>query len=234
MQLLLNLTRGEPSTARDCDAVRILAELFRVLEETRPHKERTLEALHFDLWDLMNGFAYEYCITKYARVANSVEYAKYSTMTASIKHYLDFDCLYLAENLSASDYRHVRVGYEHLALAIKFASDIGSLGRELKNEDNFNLVRVLALESGIAGIERRVQNDAEYEALMNNLQGVIQKVREASQEKLEASRAALALAPSVDTRMVLAGASAFIETYFRQDQFAPTAPTAPKVQRSVE
>jgi hypothetical protein len=236
LQLLLNLTRGEPSSARDCDAVRILAELFRVLQETRPYKERTLEALHFDLWDLMNGFSYEYCITKYARVANSVEYAKYSTMTASIKHYLDFDCLYLAENLSASDYRHLRVGYEHLALAIKFASDIGSLGRELKNEDNFNLVRVLALESGVAGIERRVQSDAEYEALMNqeDLKGVIQKVREASQEKLEAARAALALAPSVDTRMVLKGATDFINIYFRQDQFAPEAPTAPTVLRSVE
>jgi hypothetical protein len=241
LQLMLNRTRGEPTSAKDCDAVRTLEALFAELDRTlRNNRQHMLKAFHFDMWDLMNGFAYEYCITKVSRLANSEEYTKYSTMTASIKHYLDLDCLYAEEYPSASDYRHLRVGYEHLGRAIKFASDIGSLKRELKNEDNFNLVRILAVESGISEAEQRLDNAEQYETLMNQdaMKRVLQEVRERAEKEMNTAREHLARTQSEplrqDTQTVLKAVTGFMQVYFQQDQFAPEAPTAPKALRSVE
>jgi hypothetical protein len=238
MQLLLSRTgQGVPAPEKDCPAVHALRELFTQLDATRPpNREHMLEAFHFDLWDLMNGFGYEYSINKLARLANSEEYSKYSTMTASIKQYLDLDCIYAAQYPSAADYRHLRVGYEHLGRAIKFASDIGTLKRELKDEDNFNLVRILALESGLTTIEQRVESDEQYEALMNQdaLKQAVQEVRKRAETELNAARSHLEQATAVDTRMVLKGVTRFIDKYTRQDQLAPTAPTAPAARRSAD
>jgi hypothetical protein len=235
LQVLLNrMGQGAPAPEKDCDAVRTLNALFTELHATRPSRVHMLEAFHFDLWDLMHGFGYEYSINKLARLANSEEYSKYSTMTASIKQYLDLDCIYAAEYPSAADYRHLRVAYEHLARAIKFASDIGTLKRELRDEDNFNLVRILALEAGLTEIEQRVESDAQYEALMEKqeLQDARKEVGERARAELRAAGQHLERAPSVDTKTVLKAVTRFIDKYTQQDQLAPKAAMAPAAQRS--
>jgi hypothetical protein len=221
LRLLLHRSRGEAAPVSDSKAALTLDELLSLLSAELPRKNAPLEAFYFDLWDLMNGFSYEYCINKLGRVANSVEYGKYSTMTASIKHYLDLDCLFAAQEVSPSDYRHLRVGYEHLGLAIKFASDIGTLKRELMDEDNLNLVRILALEAGLsgAGVQQKLEDEAQYESFREQLRPHVEKVRQLAQEKLAAADAAFTGLSSVDARPVFKAVTRLVETYFKSDPY---------------
>jgi hypothetical protein len=218
MRALLDYRQGKSGNTQGSSAAQVLEEMLAKLP-TDPSRARQREAFLFDLWEVMTGFSYEYCINKALGVANSVEYGKYSTITASIKHFLDLDCLFASEVLEDSVYRQLRVGYEHFGLAIKFASDIGTLKRELVEEDNLNLVRILALESGIPEAARKLRSEAEYEALLPRLEPVCGRVRQLANHHLDSAREALARVPGVDTASVVKTVSGLVESYSKRDPF---------------
>jgi hypothetical protein len=216
VQLLLCHSRGEEVHAPSSSAARTLQEILAKLPQDAS-KAHLRELFLFDLWDLMTGFRYESCINRVTRGANSLEYGKYSTMTASIKQFLDLDCLFATNELPSHSYRTLRVAYEHLAVALKFASDVGSLKRELVDEDNLNLVRILALEEGVPELERKLENEAQYEAILPRIEPLLTKVRQQAQAKLESARSLLDKVPEVDTRQLLASLTKVIEIYCKCD-----------------
>ncbi|HEX8441025.1 terpene synthase family protein [Archangium sp.] len=220
MQLLTLRLQGRSDQVPDSGAARVLHEMLELLPATAsPAKERLRQALYFDLWEEMTGFSYEHCINSVRAAANSVEYGKYSTMTASIKHFLDLDCLFAADELEDTVYRKLRTGYEFLGQAVKFASDLGTLKRELLEEDNLNIVRILALESGLPGMERKLETEAQYEALLPSLQDIFVRSRKLALDNLESARALLAPVTEVDTRPLVKTISGLVESYCKRDPF---------------
>jgi hypothetical protein len=217
-QVLLSRSRNEVPASLGYSAARTLDEVLTALP-TDPAKAHLREVLYFDLWEEMNGFRYEYCINKVGAAANPLEYGKYSTMTASIKHFLDLDCLFATHVPEPASYRLLRKGYEHFGLAVKFASDLGTLKRELLEEDNLNSVRILAQEAGITSLEGKLESEAQYDALLPSLVPVFDKVRQLATDNLEAARLVLANVPGVETRPLLKSISGLIETYRKRDPF---------------
>ncbi|WP_257445869.1 terpene synthase family protein [Archangium lipolyticum] len=188
IQLLVDCSQGKtPPAESTSSAVRTLKEVLTKLP-TDPAKAQLREAFYFDLWVMVNGFVYEDCINNKATlVANSTEYARYSALTASLKHYLDLDYLFSKEEPDPAAYRLMRKGYDHLALAIKFASDIGSIRRELKNEYNLNLVTILGMEEGTFFATHRL-NDTKLKEALSLLQPQLDKVRDLAMKELTIGR----------------------------------------------
>jgi len=109
------------------------------------------EPVGFDLWEVAHGFCYEFLINRNPAQATHFEYRRYSAMTASIKIMLDFDCLCAARPLDVSEYRILRRAYDELSSAIKLASDVGTLRREVYEENNMSYLRILAEERTDSG-----------------------------------------------------------------------------------
>ena len=106
-----------------------------------------------DLLEVIHGFRYEHLINRSPRLANSVEYGRYgATMTASFKVHLDIDMARSVARRSApGPTETLRIAYDLFSTALEVRlRRIGSLRRELADEDNLNSVRIHALEHGIA------------------------------------------------------------------------------------
>jgi hypothetical protein len=148
--LLLSRTTNVALPASTSPAEAVLRRLFALIPSV---DARRVEAFHQSLWELMNGFAYEHAINAQPRLATSSEYSRYSTMTASIKSHLDIDWMFAATPPPATVYRRLRTAYDHLSLALKYSSDIGTLRRELREEQNLNLVTLAAAEAGLIELD---------------------------------------------------------------------------------
>lgn len=219
IQLLLRRSRGEPGPlpGATAGAATLDAILSQVPQDAASAPLR--ELLYFDFWELMTGFCFEYAINKERWAANSEEYGKYSTVTAGIKHFFDLDCLFADRTLEPTTYRRLRLGYEQLGLAIKFASDMGSLKRELLDEDNLNIIRIRAMESGVPGVERKLENEAQYQAVLPTLQPLFEKTRQKAFDNLNTCRELLTGVQGLDTAPFLKAVTAIVETYSKRDPF---------------
>lgn len=118
--------------------------LGRMAEIVPSGKIGRLDALGFDLWEVVNGLCYEHLINKSPSHATVAEYRRYSTMTASVKVLLDIDLSLAASPLDRKTCRALREAYDEATLALKLASDIGTLEREIHDEDNLSLLRILS------------------------------------------------------------------------------------------
>src|SRR5262249_11107996 len=139
--VLVARSLGTLAETSDSSAARVLAHVLLSLPDT---SEERRWAIELDWWELVTAFNYEYYSNRSRRLANSAEYRRYSTMTISVKMHLDIDLAFSDVDLNDDVYRKLRVAYDHLSQAIKYASDIGSLRRELVDEDNLNVVRIVA------------------------------------------------------------------------------------------
>ncbi len=127
--------------------------LTRLAELTPGGSIRRQDPLGIDLWEVVQGLNFECFINHSPALGTPMEYRRYSTMTASLKVLLDVDCLFASEVPEPAVYRALREVYDELTCAVKLAGDVGTLRREVHEEDNVNLLRILALptEDGIAG-----------------------------------------------------------------------------------
>lgn len=126
------------------------ALLWRLAELTPGGSIRREEPLGIDLWEVVQGLNYEWFLNHSPEMGISTEYRRHSTMTASLKVLLDVDCLFSRSVLEPSAYRALREAYDEMTCAVKLAGDVGTLHREVHEEDNVNLLRILA-RSGDAG-----------------------------------------------------------------------------------
>jgi hypothetical protein len=218
MQLVLHRSRGEtPPPGLVSGVTRAFDDILQALP-TEPGKARMRDMFYMDLWPLMTGFKYEYCINQMPEAANSLEYCMFTPLVAGISHYLDLDCLFAASELPPAVYGRLRGAYAHIGQAFKLSSDIGTLKRELLEEDNLNLVRIKAREAGVSGIERKLSGEKELEALRPTLQPFIDQVRQKATEHLEAARSELG-ATSLDTQRLVGTVSMIVQGYFKRDMF---------------
>lgn len=218
MQLLLHHSRGQPELGLGSGAAKALEEIFTALP-TEPSKAPMREMLYFDMWPLMTAFKYEYCINKLKGAANAFEYSMFAPLLGGISHYLDLDCLFATRELPLSTYGRLRDAYAHIGQAFKLSSDIGSLKRELLEEDNFNLVRLKAQEAGVSGLDRKLKGEEEFEALRPALQPFVEEVRKMANEHLSAANSVLATLPDIDSQRVLGTATKIVQSYFERDVF---------------
>jgi hypothetical protein len=221
MQVLLDHSRGVAGLSEGSRVAELMGAILKELPVspslTRSHLH---ELLLFDLWAVLSGFKYEYCLGKKPQVANSLEYRKYTTQVATFEHYLDLDCLFADRELAPTTYSQLRKAYEHLGQALKLASDIGSLKRELMEENNLNLVRILAAESGVFRLEQKVEREEEFEELRPRLQPTVLEVRRLATEQMEAASALMSpLDAEVDTQLVRKTASRMMQGYFERDLY---------------
>lgn len=129
--------RGEASSG----ASAVLERMARLVPAGRISR---LDALGFDLWEVASGLGYELFINRNPGLATPFEYRRYSTVTASMKVDLDIDCLLAASPPRQPVYRMLREAYDELGAAVKLAGDIGTARREVHDEDNMSLLRILA------------------------------------------------------------------------------------------
>lgn len=125
----------------------ILADAFESLEgRVDP---AALQVLRFDMWEQVYGLHYEALIGATPALATTREYGRYSVLVASIKIYVDVDLALSGHALAGADYRRARAVCDELACAIKSASDIGTLGREIA-EGSPNVVALRLRDAGFA------------------------------------------------------------------------------------
>jgi hypothetical protein len=185
------------------------------------------ELFHFDLWTLMTGFFYEDVLNKMPTVANSLEYRRYSTLVTGIKHYLVLDCLFASQELESAAFRNLREGYENLGISLKLAADIGSLRRELTQENNSNSIRIQAMEEGLLDTEATCLTDetrklglSEYKQdVLPKISRIRDDVKQEAEQHLSRARAAFAKVSGVDTSGVLQMVSWMVKDYFERDRF---------------
>jgi hypothetical protein len=202
---------GDASAERaESDAVKVLTSIFSRLPNRRPDDEA---ALRFDLWEVVHGLNYEYYINRSARLANSLEYGKYSTMTASVKVLLDVDCMACPRPIGHEPYSKLRLAYEHLTLAIKYSSDVGTLRRELTEEKNLNAVRIRAAEEHLLDLAYSVSSPEEYESVLGRVRPVMDEVRNIAKRHFDAALRLLSSVPSVDSTLVLQTVASLIQPY---------------------
>jgi hypothetical protein len=141
-------------------------------------------------------------------------------MTASVKVHLDVDCLFASASPSDTEYARLRQAYDHLTLAIKYASDIGSLRRELLEENNLNSVRILAAEAGVWPLSRLVGSDDECDGALRSMSPMVEEVKRLAEAHLEKAREISRGVPAIDTSRVLDTVSKIVRPYARgEDPF---------------
>lgn len=221
MQVLLDRSRGAEGRTEGSRVAELMDEILKAIPVSPSHTRGHLrELLIFDLWAVLSGFRYEYCLGKKPQVANSLEYRKYTTQVATFEHYLDLDCLFADRELAPTTYSQLRKAYEHMGQALKLASDIGSLKRELMEENNLNLVRILASESGVFRLEQKVEREEEFEELRPKLQPTVLEVRRLATVEMETATALLSpLDAEVDSQVLRKTASRMMQGYFQRDMF---------------
>jgi len=220
--VLLHHSRGEsgPAPTRSSSVAKALDIILSRLP-TSPDKAQYREMLYFDLWTLICGFKYEWCINQNPAVANSLEYRKYTTLVGSVLQYLDLDCLFATHPPSAAAYRKLREAYDHLGRALKFSSDIGSLKREVMNEgQNLNLGLVRAAEAGLAIGETPGEGEQKFEAIRSKLHLILEGVRKEATGYLASAQKPLdSISGEVNSQRLMMTVTAMVEQYFKHDVF---------------
>lgn len=166
-----------------------------------------LDALGFDLWEVVNGLCYEHFINESPSRATAAEYRRYSTMTASTKVLLDIDLAFAERPLEPLAYRTLREAYEEATCALKLASDVGTVQREIRDEDSMSLLRILA------GPPHAAADGRPKEALIAEALRHKEAVLELSREHWARARALFDAVPQVDTSGVARALSRLIEVY---------------------
>lgn len=221
MRMVLAQASGSPLVDPGSEAARTLGRMFALLPGDR---EQEREALYFDLLELMNGFGYEYNINRLPKLASSVDYCRYSTMTASIKTHLDIDWMFASAPLPRESYAKLRAAYDHLSMAIKFSSDIGTLRREILEEENLNLVRIMAAESGIIDLSVKISEER-YGIETDAMRGVVAEIARMASTNLASARSILSGLVEVDARPIIETVEAIVRPYLAgQDPFFAAKP----------
>ncbi len=99
-----------------------------------------------DILEMLTAFNFEFLINSQPYIANTQDYIRYSTMTASIKYFLLVDLALSNIRLSNAEFGALRNGYHHFSTAIKLSSDLGSFQREITEEKNLNYPLILLIE----------------------------------------------------------------------------------------
>lgn len=199
-----------PTASGSC--ARILDELWRILAPQLD--ESTQRVLLFDLWEQALGLQYEALINAQPELAAPTEYRRFAVLVASIKIYVDVDLALAGGVLAGRSYRVVRSICDTLGGAIKYASDVGSLRRELWEEDNLNAVLLAAREAG-AGLSQLRAGTA-----MQPLRGAIEATRAAAFACLDdARRSAARLGEEHDATQLLRVVQTLLTTYLEGDPF---------------
>lgn len=135
---LLNISLNQISSLKSPElSFCLIPKILKPFEKSKFHS-----LLRFDLLNIINGFFYEHQINTINGLSSIEEYLDYSTMTATIKHYLDIDYgLFKLENLH--NYNSLRIGYHYYSIALKLASDIGTYHREKQYENSLNSIAIL-------------------------------------------------------------------------------------------
>jgi len=226
MLMLMHHSWGAPLPAELSDSARLLGKILEAVKQVDPgdskFKARVREMFYFDFWALMTGFKHEACINELKEAANPMEYIKYTTLVGSIEHLLDLDCLFASTEVPPLVYNRLRVAYDHLGRSLKFASDIGSLQRELTEEDNLNLIRIEARARGIPEVEKKLSLQ-EFDALRPRLLPVVEEVRDKAQKHLKDASDILsevsATHPNLDFKVLVGTVSSIVQEYFKGDVF---------------
>lgn len=198
------LTGSSSTAASDARASSILERMKQILPGGSLDRSRPLG---FDLWEIIHAFTYEHFTNKSPERATELEYQRYSTMSASLKVFLDIDLVSNAP-LPAADYRGLRLAYDDLSCAIKLSSDIGTVRREIQQEDSMNLLRILA-EGRKA---RRESAGSEEDALTGALR-FRDEVAAKARAHLTAAEERFEALPDVGAQRVLGVVRRVVEVY---------------------
>ncbi|MFS8131464.1 MAG: hypothetical protein ACMG57_05840 [Candidatus Dojkabacteria bacterium] len=191
-------------------SVTILNTILDTLED------RNKELVILDLLEVINGFNYEYYINLNNKVANSIEYEKYSTVTAGAMVYLDIDAIYSDSDIDNSLYRNLRVSYDYYAKSIKYASDISGIERELKEENSLNIVVITAIEKGIITYEEFNNSKLNSEQILTKLRPILDSITKKSLDFMNEAEKYLSQIETIDRMRVSLTYKKVIETYLTQ------------------
>lgn len=167
--------------------------------------------LPFDLYEQVCGFTFDYRTNLLPSTVNSEEYLRYSTLTASIKAHVDVDCLVSEVAPTPADYRQIRSACDCFSIALKLATDIGSLARELHTEQSHGFITVLARERGLS-----LTTHQDRDSLIARFGD---EVRQRSTAALERGRAYLERVESFEVSSLSATVELIMNQYFIADPF---------------
>ncbi len=205
-----NARAGRATSEPSSVAARLLDEFWAQLPVAN---EEALDGIRFGIDEMLLGFSHEHTSNRRRRMANSLEYRKYGVAALGFKPLFDIDFAFVDVPPEPSVYTTLRMVYDHLALALKYASDIGSLERELAVEDNLNIVRIRAAETGRLPLDHaRPRGDA-LRVQLDALASTVAEIRLEVEASRAAARALLDRIPQVPMHAVLDTIDALIEHY---------------------
>jgi hypothetical protein len=132
----------------------------------------------FDISEILKALRYEYMTNKNLLTVNSFEYTRHAPLTASPIAYLDIDLASLGTFEDFSLYSKLRLACHYLSIGIKYASDIGTLKRELENESNLNIVIIKALEKKLIDSELLTKKNLNLDKIKLKLSSTINEIKE--------------------------------------------------------
>lgn len=184
------------------------AVLQRIADITPGGRVDRASALGFDLLEVTHGLCYEHLVNSAPGIATTFEYRRYSTMTASLKVLLDIDWMFCEARFEPVVYRTLREAYDELTCAVKYASDIGTLRREVHDEDSMNLLRILARGATTQEGREPTRDDALAQA-----QTFTEDVAHLCRAHLQRAEELFSRAAEVDARGVLQTMTQVSEVY---------------------
>lgn len=164
------------------------------------------DPIGFNLWEVGHGLCYEIYLNHNRNRATKFEYLRYSVMTASLKIFLDIDCMWAKRPLDAGTYATLREAYDELTRAIKLASDVGTLWREVYDEDNMNYLRILAGQF-------RETNVLSAESAMGDALRYRDEVTRLARTHLMAAQCLFVNAQDIDASELLNSGASIVEAY---------------------
>jgi len=195
-------------------ATKLLETLFSGL----PSKEGALQRLKLDIWEVACAFQYERRLKIRPSLATSFEYRRHCEIVGSIKPFLDIDFAFLDLPTTCSSYRTLRAAYEHISVAIKLASDIGTFQREIVDEDTLNSIRIVAAERGLLPLDIRPSKD-DFPRIRQRVAPIVEETKAIVTENIEQARTLLESTEMIDATSVFQTASYIIRQYI--DEFDP-------------
>lgn len=199
------LTEGANDEVDHAGASRLLACMAALVPAGRIRRS---EALGFDLLEVIQGLNFERFVSSNVVLATEFEYRRYGTMTASLKVLLDIDCLFVDPPLDGPSYAVLREVYDELTCAIKLASDIGTLRREVHEENSTNLLRILASSAR--------QGSGESQGVDQTMAAAMQYREQVAGEAsahVRRARTLLARVPRLEMRRFLGAVEKIVEVY---------------------
>lgn len=165
--------------------------------------------LVFGVYKHAMGFYYEWLANHYD-MANSAEYTVFSTLTTDLTVYVDIDRVVSGDELRDVDYARLRSACLELSRAVKYASDVGSLEREVVDEANHNFITIRHWESS----GRRPRDKTEY------AREIEESTALASEALTRAKRKLAALDPArFDVRPLVESVDEMVSAYLQGDPF---------------